>query len=152
MVKILVYPSNSLILADLVARFGHEPLTLMRVIRQKIKEVGIDSPPINVTPEDPKRGLKYAAVDVPSGVRGRMALLDPLIEQAEAAIIVNEADYSFGCMGCARTNELVKYIIRNKDIPRLELAYPTNDDEAREFVRKIRDFCKSLTSTAEVIA
>ena len=55
MVKILVYPSNSLILADLVARFGHEPLTLMRVIRQKIKEVGIDSPPINVTPEDPNR-------------------------------------------------------------------------------------------------
>ena len=152
MVKILVYPSNSLILADLVARFGHEPLTLMRVIRQKIKEVGIDSPPINVTPEDPKRGLKYAAVDVPSGVRGRMALLDPLIEEAEAAIIVLEADYSFGCTGCARTNELAKYIIRNKDIPRLELTYPTNDDEAREFVRKIRDFCKSLTSTAEVIA
>src|SRR5665811_136123 len=95
MVKILVYPSNSLILADLVARFGHEPLTMMRVIRRKIKEVGIDSPPINVTPEDPKRGLKYAAVDVPSGVRGRMALLDPLIEEAEAAIIVHEADYSF---------------------------------------------------------
>ena len=81
-----------------------------------------------------------------------MALLDPLVEQAEAAIIVHEADYSFGCMGCARTNELVKYIIRNKDIPRLELVYPTNDDEAREFVRKIRDFCKSLTSTAEVLA
>ena len=80
MVKILVYPTNSLILSDLVARFGHEPLTLMRVIRKKIKEVGIDSPPINVTPEDPKKGLKYAAVDVPSGVRGRMALLDPLIE------------------------------------------------------------------------
>jgi putative methanogenesis marker protein 5 len=152
MVKILVYPSNSLILSDLVSRFGHEPLTLMRVIRQKIKEVGIDSPPINVTPEDPKKGLRYAAVDVPSGVRGRMALLDPLIEEAEAAIIVHEADYSFGCMGCARTNELAKYIIRKKDIPRLELAYPTDDLEAREFVRKIRDFCKSLTSTAEVIA
>jgi len=99
MAKILIFPSNSLILSDLVARFGHEPLTLMRVIRRKITEVGIDSPPINVTPEDPKRGLKYAAVDVPSGVRGRMALLDPLIEEAEAAIIVHEADYSFGCMG-----------------------------------------------------
>lgn len=151
MVKILVYPSNSLILSDLVARFGHEPLTLMRVIRQKIKEGGIDSPPINVTPEDPKKGLKYAAVDVPSGVRGRMALLDPLIEEAEAVIIVHEADYSFGCMGCARTNELAKYIIRNKDIPRLELAYPTCDDEARDFVRKIRDFCESLTRKAEVL-
>jgi putative methanogenesis marker protein 5 len=152
MVKILIYPSNSLVLSDLVTRFGHEPLTLMRVIREKIKEVGIDSPPINVTPEDPKKGLKYAAVDVPPGVRGRMALLDPLIEEAEAAIIVHDADFSFGCMGCARTNELVKYIIRNKDIPRLELTYPTNDDEAREFVRKIRDFCESLTPAAEVLA
>jgi len=144
MVKILVYPSNSLILSDLVARFGHEPLTLMRVVRRKIKEVGIDSPPLNVTPDDPKIGLKYAAVDVPSGVRGRMSLLDPLIEEAEAAIIVHDADYSFGCMGCARTNELVKYIIRRKNIPRLELKYPADEEEAREFVRKIRDFCESL--------
>jgi putative methanogenesis marker protein 5 len=152
MVKILIYPSNSLILSDLVTRFGHEPLTLMRVIRRKIKEVGIDSPPINVTPDDPKKGLKYAAVDVPPGVRGRMALLDPLIEEAEAAIIVHDAEYSFGCMGCARTNELVKYIIRRKNIPRLELSYPTNDDEAREFVRKVRDFCESLMPKAEVPA
>jgi len=152
MVKILVYPSNSLILSDLVARFGHEPLTLMRVVRRKIKEVGIDSPPLNVTPEDPKIGLKYAAVDVPSGVRGRMSLLDPLIEEAEAAIIVHDADYSFGCMGCARTNELVKYIIRRKNIPRLELKYPTDEEEAREFVRKIRDFCESLKKKEEIPA
>jgi putative methanogenesis marker protein 5 len=152
MANILIYPSNSLILSDLVARFGHEPLTLMRVIRDKISEVGIDSPPINVTPEDPKKGLKYAAVDVPPGVRGRMALLDPLIEEADAAIIVHDADYSFGCMGCARTNELVKYIIRRKNIPRLELAYPRDDDEAHEFVRKVRDFCQSLTRKAEVPA
>ena len=152
MVKILVYPSNSLILSDLVARFGHEPLTLMRVVRRKIKEVGIDSPPLNVTPDDPKIGLKYAAVDVPSGVRGRMSLLDPLIEEAEAAIIVHDADYSFGCMGCARTNELVKYIIRRKNIPRLELKYPADEEEAREFVRKIRDFCESLKKKEEILA
>ncbi|MGB8311442.1 MAG: methanogenesis marker 5 protein [Halobacteriota archaeon] len=152
MVKILVYPSNSLILSDLVARFGHEPLTLMRVVRRKIKEVGIDSPPLNVTPEDPKIGLKYAAVDVPSGVRGRMSLLDPLIEEAEAAIIVYDADYSFGCMGCARTNELAKYIIRRKNIPRLELKYPADEEEAREFVRKIRDFCESLKKKEEIPA
>jgi putative methanogenesis marker protein 5 len=152
MVKILVYPSNSLILSDLVARFGHEPLTLMRVVRRKVSEVGIDSPPLNITPDDPKIGLKYAAVDVPPGVRGRMALLDPLIEEADAAIIVHNADYSFGCMGCARTNELVKYIIRRKNIPRLELTYPADDEEARDFVRKIRDFCESLKKKEEVPA
>jgi len=152
MVKILIYPSNSLILSDLVARFGHEPLTLMRVVRRKVTEVGIDSPPLNITPDDPKIGLKYAAVDVPSGVRGRMALLDPLIEEAEAAIIVHDADYSFGCMGCARTNELVKYIVRTKHIPRLELKYPADEEEAREFVRKIRDFCESLKKKEEIPA
>lgn len=152
MVKILVYPSNSLILSDLVARFGHEPLTLMRVVRRKVSEVGIDSPPLNITPDDPKIGLKYAAVDVPPGVRGRMALLDPLIEEADAAIIVHNADYSFGCMGCARTNELVKYIIRRKNIPRLELTYPADEEEAREFVRKIRDFCESLKKQEEIPA
>ncbi len=152
MVKILVYPSNSLILSDLVARFGHEPLTLMRVVRRKVSEVGIDSPPLNITPDDPKIGLKYAAVDVPPGVRGRMALLDPLIEEADAAIIVDNADYSFGCMGCARTNELAKYIIRKKNIPRLELTYPADDEEARDFVRKIRDFCESLKKKEEVPA
>lgn len=152
MVKILVYPSNSLILSDLVARFGHEPLTLMRVVRRKVGDVGIDSPPLNITPDDPKLGLKYAAVDVPPGVRGRMALLDPLIEEADAAIIVHNADYSFGCMGCARTNELVKYIIRKKNIPRLEVAYPTDEEEAREFVRKIRDFCESLKKKEEIPA
>jgi len=38
---------------------------------------------LNITPEEPKKGLRYAAVDVPSGVRGRMALMGPLIEEAE---------------------------------------------------------------------
>jgi putative methanogenesis marker protein 5 len=124
----------------------------MRVVRRKVSEVGIDSPPLNITPDDPKIGLKYAAVDVPPGVRGRMALLDPLIEEADAAIIVHNADYSFGCMGCARTNELVKYIIRRKNIPRLELTYPADEEEAREFVRKIRDFCESLKKQEEIPA
>ncbi|HHI30510.1 MAG TPA: methanogenesis marker 5 protein, partial [Candidatus Methanoperedenaceae archaeon] len=107
MVKVLVYPANSLILADLVDRFGHEPLSVQQEVREKISAPGLDSPPLNITPEDPKIGLRYAAVEVPSGVRGRMALLGPLIEEAEAAIVVHDPDPTFGCMGCARTNELV---------------------------------------------
>ena len=39
-------------------------------IRQKIKDPEIDSPPMNITEEDPIKGLKYAAIEVPSGVRG----------------------------------------------------------------------------------
>jgi len=144
MVKVLVYPANSLILADLVERFGHEPLSVQQEIREKISAPGLDSPPLNITPEDPKIGLRYAAVEVPSGVRGRMAILGPLIEEAEAAVVVHDPDPTFGCMGCARTNELVNFLIRARKIPLLELKYPSTEDDARDFVVRVAEFLKSL--------
>jgi putative methanogenesis marker protein 5 len=144
MVKVFIYPSNSLILSDLVDRFGHEPLAVMQEIGKKIRTAGIEVPPINITPEDPKVGLKYAAVEVPSGVRGRMSLLGPLLEEAEAAIIVKEPDISFGCMGCARTNELINFLVRAKKVPLLELDYPKTEDDAKDFVHSINEFLDKL--------
>jgi len=142
--RIFIYPANSLILSDLVERFGHQPLVIMKEIRKKVPDPGIDSPPLNMTTDDAKKGLKYAAIEIPSGVRGRMSLMDPLIEQAEAAIIVEDADYMFGCMGCARTNELIKYVIRGKGIPVLELKYPKNENEAKNFVLYVKEFLDKL--------
>ncbi|MBU4075584.1 MAG: methanogenesis marker 5 protein [Euryarchaeota archaeon] len=147
--KVFIYPTNSLILSDLVERFGHEPLTLMQEISKKVNTPGLDSPPLNMTPEDPKIGLKYAAVEVPSGVRGRMSLFGPLINKAEAAINVRDPVVSFGCMGCARTNELVNFLVRAKKIPMLDLDYPSSEEEAKEFVYKISQFLKSLGSQEE---
>src|SRR3990170_4363722 len=142
--KVFIYPTNSLILSDLVERFGHEPLTIMQEIGKKVTRQGLDSPPMNITPEDPKFGLKYAAVEVPSGVRGRMSLFDPLLTKAEAAIVVRDPVISFGCMGCARTNELINFLLRAKKIPLLELDYPTSEEDAKEFVFKISEFLKTL--------
>ncbi len=142
--KVFIYPTNSLILSDLVERFGHEPLAVMQEIGKKVTTQGLDSPPMNITPEDAKLGLKYAAVEVPSGVRGRMSLFDKLIQDAESAIIVHDPVISFGCMGCARTNELVNFLIRAKKIPLLELDYPKTEEDAKEFVYKISEFLKSL--------
>jgi len=142
--KIFIYPANSLILSDLVSRFGHEPLSAMQEIGRKIRTPGIETPPFNITPEDPKLGLKYAAVEVPSGVRGRMAVFDKLITDAEAAIIVKNPSIGFGCQGCARTNELVNFLIRAKKIPLLEIDYPENEEEAKNFVYRISEFLKSL--------
>ncbi|MBC7085372.1 MAG: methanogenesis marker 5 protein [Methanomethylovorans sp.] len=144
MVKVIIYPINSLILSDLVERFGHKPLAMMEKIKEKINTVGVDSPPLNITSEEPKMGLKYAAVEVPAGVRGRMAIVGPMIDEAEAAIIVNDASMAFGCMGCARTNELTKYLIRQRDIPILEVDYPRSEEEGMDFVYKIANFLKSL--------
>ena len=144
MAKVFIYPTTSLILSDLVALFGHTPLSAALQVRERIQTPGLESPPLQITPEDPKKGLRYAAVEVPSGVRGRMALYGPMIEEAEAAIIIHDADYSFGCMGCARTNELIQFLLRKKGIPILDLRYPRTDEEGVEFVAAIQEFLKSL--------
>ncbi len=144
MVKVFIYPATSLILSDMVARFGHTPLGSALAIRERVQTPGLESPPLQITPEDPKKGLRWAAVEVPSGVRGRMALYGPLIEQAEAAIIINDADLAFGCMGCARTNELIKFLLKRRNIPILELEYPKTDEEGAEFVAEIRRFLEGL--------
>lgn len=134
----------ALILADLVERRGHEPLVIQKEIREKVTDPEIDSPPFNITEEDPIRGLKYAAIEVPSGVRGRMAILGPLIEEADAAIIMEEAPFGFGCIGCARTNELCVFQLRKKGIPTLELKYPTTREETIDVVNRINKFLDEL--------
>ncbi len=144
MAKVFIYPATSLMLSDLVARFGHKPLGSAISVRDHIQTAGFESPPLQMTPDDPKKGLKYAAVEVPSGVRGRMSLYGPLIEDADAAIIVNDSDYAFGCMGCARTNELVKFLIKERKMPIIELLYPSTEEEGVTFVRSIRSFLDSL--------
>ena len=144
MAKVFIYPSTSLILSDMVARYGHTPLSSATAIRERIQTAGFESTPLQITPEEPKKGLKWAAVEVPSGVRGRMALYGPMIEQCEAAIIIDDADLAFGCMGCARTNELITFLVRQKDIPKLDLYYPKNDEEGVKFVAAIKRFLAGL--------
>ncbi len=149
MVKVAIYPPNSLVLADLIERKGLTPLTLQKQMRKKIKDPEIDSPPMNITEDDPIAGLKYAAIEVPSGVRGRMSIIGPLIDEAEAVIIVDGAPFGFGCVGCARTNELSIFYLRNKDIPVLEITYPTNRAETFHMVNEINEFLDSLIENKE---
>jgi putative methanogenesis marker protein 5 len=144
MAKVFIYPSTSLILSDMVSRYGHTPLSSAVAIRERIQTAGFESPPLQMTPEEPKKGLKWAAVEVPSGVRGRMALYGPMIENCDAAIIIDNADFAFGCMGCARTNELITFLVRQKHIPRLDLNYPQNEEEGVKFVAAIKRFLNGL--------
>ena len=149
MAKVAIFPPNSLILADLIERKGHKALALQKAIRKKVKDPDIDSPPMNITEEDPIKGLQYAAIEVPSGVRGRMAIIGPLLDEAEAAIIVDDAPFGFGCIGCARTNELSAFYLRKRQIPTLELIYPKTKDETTDMVNKINTFLDSLSSSSD---
>ena len=138
--KVFIDPPNSLILFDLVERFGHEPLGAMIPIQERIDKPEIDMPPMNVSLDDVVRGLKYAGVEVPSGIRGRLAVWGPLIEEADAAIIMLDPPFNFGCVGCERASEMVKYMIRRRNIPYLEVKYPEDSEEAKAAVGQIKKF------------
>ncbi|WP_161969849.1 methanogenesis marker 5 protein [Candidatus Methanodesulfokora washburnensis] len=136
--KVIIHPLNSLILADLIERKGHIPLTAMSVIGKLVRDPSIDSPTRNITPEDAIRGLRYLSVEMPSGIRGRLGAFRELIEEAEAAIICNY-DISFGCGGCHHTDSLI-YIVKSKGIPYLKISLPRNVEEAKDFITKIEEF------------
>jgi putative methanogenesis marker protein 5 len=142
--KVFIDPPNSLILFDLVERFGHEPLGVMASLQERIDNIELDMPPMNVSLDDVVKGLKYAGVEVPSGIRGRLALWGPLIDQADAALIMMEPPFDFGCVGCERSNEMVKYLIHRRGIPVLSVTYPDTDDEAKAVVGQIKEFLEGL--------
>jgi len=116
----------------------------MKALRERVTSNEIEAPPLNITPEDVKMGLKYAAIEVPSGIRGRMVVYGPLIDQADAAIFMEDAPYSFGCVGCQRTNELAKLLVRKRKVPILSLDYPSNEEEAKDMVYKVKEFLEGL--------
>ena len=142
--KVFIDPPNSMILFDLVERFGHEPLSSMALIQEKVDNIEVDMPPMNVTLDDVVKGLKYAGVEVPSGIRGRLAIWGPMIEAADAAIIIEIPPFSFGCVGCDRSNELTKYRIKRRGIPALTVQYPSSEEEAKTMVGQIKDFLGGL--------
>jgi putative methanogenesis marker protein 5 len=141
--KVLVYPPNSLILADLVERSGHEPVVLMRQVSEHVRDAEIDAPPLNITEDDLKRALRYVSVEEPAGLKGRVGLLVPLLDQAEAAIILADAPPTYGCMGCAVADEFFKFLIRKRGVPTLEVRYE-GGEKLDEMVAAIMDFLKRL--------
>ncbi|MBE6527045.1 MAG: methanogenesis marker 5 protein [Thermoplasmata archaeon] len=146
--KVFIDPPNSMILFDLVERFGHEPLSSMAVIQEKVDNIEVDMPPMNVTLDDVVKGLKYAGVEVPSGIRGRLALWGPMIEAADAAIIIEDPPFSFGCVGCDRSNELTKYLLHRRGIPLLTVAYPETAEQAKTLVASVKEFLAGLGASA----
>lgn len=142
--KVFIDPPNSMILFDLVERFGHEPLSTMAALQEKIDNIEVDMPPMNLQLEDVVKGLKYAGIEVPSGIRGRLAVWGPMIEEADAAIIIDDPPFSFGCVGCDRSNEMAKYLLRRRGVPALVVRYPADEAEAKTMVGQIKGFLEGL--------
>lgn len=137
--KVLVFPFNSLILSDLVLRRGHEPLTSMKCIEDKIRG-GIKRLPFNVTEEDLRKMLTIAPVDMPAGARGRVALLLPLVLEADAAIVMEDVETCFGPSGCVRANMVLLSLLARRGVPVLKVREPKSVGEAKKLLNEVDRF------------
>ena len=60
------------------------------------------------------------------------------------------APFAFGCVGCERSNLMVKYLIQRRQIPVVHVDYPENEEQGKLAVAKIRDFLNGLGDKKEV--
>ena len=62
----------------------------------------------------------------------------------DVEIIIDNPPFSFGCVGCERSNLMVKYLIKRRGIPTLHVSYPEDDEQATNFVAQAKEFLEGL--------
>ena len=147
--NVIVIPDGAMIIVPLIEKNGHTYLS-----------------PTNFSKYDNELNLNpdfkvNMSCETPSGVRGRISLLTPLLEKADAAIILGRrpADYTrmydvltelilFCGSGCNNAHSLAVSIVSQMDIPVLKLAYPTTREEIIDLINKVNKFLNDFDSSA----
>lgn len=163
--KIAVIPDAAMIVVNMINKYGHEYLSSTNLSTEKLRqkdpydEAPFDEslPPFNMTGKNPLIGNKYTSNETPSGLRGRMSLFDNIIQNSDAAIIIGNPPlkYShmydtlnelilFGCVSCGNLDRLVVHLLKQKNMPILELAYPTTQKDLEKFIQRIKEFLLKL--------
>lgn len=147
--NIIVIPDGAMIVVPLIEKNGHTYLSPTNFSRYD-NEVNLN-PDFRVS----------LSSETPSGVRGRISLLAPLLEKADAAIILGQRPEKYVPMygvlnelilfcgnGCRNAHSLAVNIVSQMDIPILKLAYPTTRDEIIALISKVNKFLKDFDSSA----
>jgi len=166
--KVALVPEGGVLLTNLIFKNGHTPLQMYEMSPQKAKEkdpydeevIDHDSPLYNLNGRLVQKGNKYVSNDVPSAIKGRLTLADHIIQEAEAAIILGRAPKNrtkmydrlnstillYGGVGTGNFPKYLVYLLRKKNIPRLEMAYPTNREELIRIFERTNTFLQNLGS------
>ncbi len=153
--NVVVIPDGAMIIVPLIEKNGHTYLSPTNFSKYN-NEVNLD-PDFKVNLSSFKVNLSS---ETPSGVRGIISLLIPLLEKADAAIILGQrpAEYEpmynvlnelilFCGNGCNNAHSLAVKIVSNLNIPVLKLAYPTTRDEIIDLITKVNLFLKDFDSS-----
>lgn len=165
MMKIAVLPDATMMIVHLVTKNGHEYISSTNISEETLRdkdpydERDFDEnlPPFTQTPDDTLVGNNYTTSEAPSGVRGRLSLFDKIIRESEAAIIMGKPPkhynhmYNllnelilFSSIPCSNHYKLVISLLKKKNIPILEVAYPTTREEIINMIQKVNEFLENI--------
>ena len=143
--NVIVIPDGAMIVVPLIEKNGHTYLSPTDFSKYNNE--------VNLNP-DFKVNLSS---ETPSGVRGRISLLMPLLDKADAAIILGRRPANYTRMydvlnelilfcgnGCNNAHSLAVSIVSQMDIPILKLRYPTNREELIGLISKVNLFLKDF--------
>lgn len=143
--NVIVIPDGAMIIVPLIEKNGHTYLSPTDFSKYNNE--------VNLNP-DFKVNLSS---ETPSGVRGRISLLMPLLDKADAAIILGRRPANYTRMydvlnelilfcgnGCNNAHSLAVSIVSQMDIPILKLRYPTNREELIGLISKVNLFLKDF--------
>ncbi|MBE6505195.1 MAG: DUF2112 family protein [Methanobrevibacter sp.] len=143
--NVIVIPDGAMIVVPLIEKNGHTYLSPTNFSKYNNE--------VNLNP-DFKVNLSS---ETPSGVRGRISLLMPLLDKADAAIILGRRPANYTRMydvlnelilfcgnGCNNAHSLAVSIVSQMDIPILKLRYPTNREELIDLISKVNLFLKDF--------
>ena len=146
--NIIVIPDGAMIVVPLIEKNGHTYLSPTNFSKYDNE--------VNLNP-DFKVNMSS---ETPSGVRGRISLLAPLLKEADAAIILGRRPSNYKPMynvlnelilfcgnGCNNAHSLAVNIVSNLNIPILRLAYPTTREEIISLINKVNLFLKEFDSS-----
>ncbi len=143
--NVIVIPDGAMIVVPLIEKNGHNYLSPTNFSKYDNE--------VNLNP-DFKVNMSS---ETPSGVRGRISLLTPLLDKADAAIILGRRPANYTRMydvlnelilfcgnGCNNAHSLAVSIVSQMDIPVLKLAYPTTREEIIDLISKVNLFLKDF--------
>ena len=146
--NVIVIPDGAMIIVPLIEKNGHTYLSPTNFSKYNNE--------LNLNP-DFKINMSS---ETPSGVRGRISLLMPLLDNADAAIILGQRPDNYEPMydvlnelilfcgnGCNNAHSLATNIVSQLNIPILRLAYPTTRDEIIDLIDKVNLFLKDFDSS-----
>ena len=166
--KVALIPEGGVLITNLIFKNGHTPLQIYEMTPEKARKkdpydeelIDYDSPLYNLTGRLVQAGNKYVSNEVPSAIKGRLSLAEHILREAEAVIVLGRAPKNrtrmydrlnstilfYGGVGRGNFPKYLLYLLRKKNVPRLEMAYPTNRDELIKLFDRTNTFLKNLES------